>query len=313
MVLYSAGGGSFEEKEGSEFIDNLLQKILKKMYQGLWDGTNELFKEMNGVLQNGLGIAKDVISKNPEEWNGSAYAYIQTVSENVIVPIAAAFFTFLFCWQLISMQKESNRMHQNKPQEILIVLVTLAICLIACAKSFDIVNGLFSIENWAVKNMPGGFSADSGTLTALPLPSSLDTYGFGDVFLMFGNLVLTLLAKIFTYVIVVAIYIRVNVWYLELLMYMASAAIPFSTFINKEWGQVGMNYLRKMLAMAFEGFYMLLAFGMYQAIAGRVLNGFATTPDAYLMAMVTSIGCGVALFMIISKAGSISASVFNAH
>lgn len=303
----------FIDSEGSEFVDNLLQKILRKMYQGLWDGTNKLFGEMNGVLENGLSTARDVISKNPEEWNKSAYVFIQTVSEEAIVPIAAAFFTFLFCWQLISMQKESNRMHQNKPQEILIVLVTLAVCLVACAKSFDIVNGLFSIANWAVKKIPSGFTADSGTLTSLPLAYNLDTYGFGDVFLMFGNLVLTLLAKLCTYVIVVAIYVRVNVWYLELLMYMASSAIPFSTFINKEWGQVGMNYLRKMLAMTFEGFYMLLAFGMYQAIVGRVLNGFATTSDTYLLAMVTTIGCGVALFQLISKAGSISASVFNAH
>lgn len=253
----------FIDSEGSEFVDNLLQKILRKMYQGLWDGTNKLFGEMNGVLENGLSTARDVISKNPEEWNKSAYVFIQTVSEEAIVPIAAAFFTFLFCWQLISMQKESNRMHQNKPQEILIVLVTLAVCLVACAKSFDIVNGLFSIANWAVKKIPSGFTADSGTLTSLPLAYNLDTYGFGDVFLMFGNLVLTLLAKLCTYVIVVAIYVRVNVWYLELLMYMASSAIPFSTFINKEWGQVGMNYLRKMLAMTFEGFYisnMLLSY-----------------------------------------------------
>ncbi len=298
---------------GSEFIDNLLQKICKGMYQGLWDITNDMFNAMNGVLTSGMNTSRDIISQTPEEWNSAAYSYVQSVTENAVIPIAACFLTFVFCWQIISMVKESNQLHNIKPQNMTLVMITLAVCLLVCARSFDIVNGLFSIAKWAVEKMPGGFTADTGTLTELPVSRDLDQYGFGDVFGMFANLVLTFIAKIFTYVIVAAIYIRVNIWYLELLMYMAASPMPFSTFMNKEWGQIGMNYLRKMLAMCFEGFFMLLAFGLYQAIAGRVLTGFASTSDSYLMAMVTSIGCGVALLMIISKAGNISASVFNAH
>ncbi len=301
----------------SEWTDNLLQKICMGMYQGLWSVTNKLYEAMNGILSSGMTMSRNIISKTPQEWNGEAYSYIETVVNDAVIPIAACFLTFVFCWQIISMVKESNQFHNIKPQNMTLVLITLAVCLIVCARSFDIVNGLFSISKWAVDHMPGGFSADAGTLTELPLPNELDRYGFGDVFGMFGNLVVTLIAELFTYVLVAAIYIRVNIWYLELLIYMAASPMPFSTFMNKEWGQIGMNYLRKMLAMVFEGFFMLLAFGLYQAIASRVLNdfaiGFAIGSDGYLLSMVTTIGCGVALLLIISKAGNISASVFNAH
>lgn len=298
---------------GSEYIDNLGQTICKWMYQGLWDATNDLFGKMNGVLSSGMSTSRNIISKTPEEWNSSAFSFIQTVSENVIIPIAALVFTFIFCWQLISMMKDNNHMHNVTPQNFLLIFATLIICLFVCAHSFEIVNGLFSIAKWAVDHMPSGFTANTGTLSVFPITKDLASYNFGDVFMMFGNMILTLIAELFTYILVAAIYIRVNVWYLELLMYMAVSPLPFSTFMNKEWGQVGMNYLRKILAMTFEGFFMLLAFGLYQAIAGRILNGFATASDEYLMAIVSSIGCGVALLMIISKAGTISASVFNAH
>lgn len=298
------------KKEGSEYIDNLLDKLWTTMYQGLLDVTNSLLEKIRGILPDGMSAAKGIISNTPEDWNSDAYKFIETVSNDVIVPIAAVLLTLIFCWQLITMMKESNQMHSITPQSLMLLIITLIICLIVCANSFKIVNGLFSVAKWAVDHMPGGFTADEGAIIEIPISGDI---GIGDVFMMFCNLVLTLIAEIFTYVIVVAIYIRVNVWYLELLMYMAVSPIPFSTFINKEWGQVGMNYLRKMLAIVFEGFFMLLAFGLYQAISGRVLNGFVSAQDEYLLSMVTSIGCGVALLMIVNKAGTISSSVFNAH
>lgn len=302
---------------GSEFLDNLLQRICKGMYQGLWDSTEALYSYMQGILADGITKSHDAISKTPQEWNSSAFSFIQTVTENAVIPIAGCMLVFIFCWQLISMVQESNQMHNIKPETILLLMLKLGICLLVCSKSFEIVNGLFDLAKWAVDHIPTGFSSDSGTYAEFGNvcgPRELNSsYSFGNVFTMFGNLILTLIAEVFTYVLVVAIYIRVNVWYLELLIYTSAAPMPFSTFMNKEWGQMGMNYLRKILAMAFEGFFMLVAFGLYSAITGQVLGGFASAGNSYLMNMVTSIGCGVALLLIISKAGTISSSVFNAH
>lgn len=297
---------------GNEFIDNIVQNFCKNMYQGVWDNTNEVFEAMQGVLASYITKSRDLVSQTPKDWNASAFSFIQSVTENAAIPIAGCILTFIFCWQLISMMQESNQMHNIKPDTMLLLMLKLVICLLVCSNAFFIVNGLFDIAAWGVQQIPDTFSADSGSLSLNDLfPREQESYTIGLVLGMLVNYFITLLAQLAAYIISIAIYIRVNIWYLELLVYASASPIPFSTYINKEWGQVGMNYLRKMLAMVFEGFFMIVAFGLYNAMVIHVLSGSAGSN--YLMSMVTSIGCGVALLMILSKTGTISASIFNAH
>lgn len=297
---------------GSEFIDNLLQKIWMSLYHGLWDTTAELFNDIQGVLAQEISRSKALVARTPNQWNNDAFSFVQSVAENAAIPIAGCILTFVFCWQLISMMQESNQMHNIKPETMIMLMLKLGICLLVCSKSFTIVNGIFDVAKWGVNNIPTQFNADSGTLSFdNVIPKDQGEYTFGLVAQMLINLLVTFMAKIGAYVISVAIYIRVNLWYMELLIYASAAPIPFSTFVNKEWGQTGNNYLRKILALAFEGFFMIVAFGLYSALTSKVLT--ASAADNYLMSMVTSLGCGVALVMIIGKAGNISSSIFNAH
>lgn len=298
---------------GSEFIDNLMQKVWKSMYQGLYWCSERLFNNMQSVLDTGISNSRNTITQTPQQWNTVAFTFIKGVAENAAIPIAGCIITFIFAWQVITMVQESNQMHNIKPETMLILMLKLGICLLVCSKSFDIVNGLFDIGNWASKNIPFLGLGNSGTISFQDvLTAELEEYSFTVVMQMLVNLFLTLIALGLTYTLSVAIYIRANMWYLELLVYASAAPIPFATFINKEWGQVGTNYLRKMLAMAFEGFFMLVAFGLYNVFVSKVVNN-SHAPDQYLMSMITTCGCGIGLIMMINKTGNISSSIFNAH
>ncbi len=44
-------------------------------------------------------------------WNANIFSMIQTLSENVIVPIAGLVLTYVLCFELISMVTEKNNMH----------------------------------------------------------------------------------------------------------------------------------------------------------------------------------------------------------
>lgn len=298
---------------GSEFIDNLMQKVYKSLYQGLYWCSEKLFNNMQSVLDTGISNSRNTLSQTPQQWNSVAFAFIKGAVENAAIPIAGCIITFIFAWQVISMVQESNQMHNIKPETMLILMLKLGICLLVCSKSFDIVNGLFDLGLWASKNIPDFGLGESGVTSFQDvLSAELEEYSFTVVMQMLVNLFLTLIALGLIYALSVAIYIRVNMWYLELLVYASAAPIPFATFINKEWGQVGTNYLRKILAMAFEGFFMLVAFGLYSAFVTKVVNS-SHAPDQYLMSMITTCGCGIGLIMMLNKAGNISSSIFNAH
>jgi hypothetical protein len=300
---------------GSEFIDNLLQSVWKSMYQGLYNVTGAVFSKIQDVLSEGILRSRNILNSTPQEWNETAFSFIKGVAENAAIPIAGCIITFIFCWQLISMVQESNQMHNIKPETIVLLLMKLVICLLVCANSFKIVCGLFDLGHWAtehikfveINNPDGSGIIDFNNI----LNSELPEYGFGDVMTMLVNLIMTVIAQVIVYVLNVVMIIKVSMWYL--LIYASAAPIPFSTFINKEWGQVGMNYLRKILAMSFEGFFMIVAFGIYEAMVINIIVSNGNAPDKYMMSIVTTCGCGFGLIMILNKTGSIASSIFNAH
>lgn len=299
----------------SEFLDNLLQKIWMSIYQGLWDTLADIFNWMQGVQQNYIFSSRELITQSPRDWNGAAFSFVKGVAHNAVIPIAGCIITFVFCWQLISMVQEGNQMHNIKPEAVLLLMMKLGICLLVCSKSFEIVNGMFDLASSAVQKIPLNTLTvnDQISLDGLLERETEDgIYTFGMCGRMLMYVFVTLIAVLIIYVISLTIYIRVNIWYLELLIYASASPMPFSMFMNKEWGQVGTNYVRKMLAMSFEGFFMLIAFGLYNALSSHALNQ-AAGGNAYLLAMATVIGCGAGLVLIINKAGAISASVFNAH
>ncbi|MCX4353226.1 MAG: CD0415/CD1112 family protein [Lachnospiraceae bacterium] len=302
---------------GSEFIGGLLDAVWRSMYHGLYKLTRIVFGNIQNVLNDGILRSRNIINSTPKEWNETAFSFIKGVAENAAIPIAGCIITFIFCWQLISMVQEGNQMHNIKPETIILLLMKLVICLLVCAKSFEIVCGLFDLGHWATEQItfveidnPDG---DGKIDFNIVLDENPEECGFGEVMAMLVNLIMTVVAEGIVYVLNVVMIINVSMWYLELLIYASAAPIPFSTFINKEWGQVGLNYLRKMLAMSFQGFFMIVAFGIYEAMVINIIGSAGNAPDQYMMSIVTTCGCGFGLAMILNKSGSIASSIFNAH
>ena len=82
----------------------------------------------------------------------------------------------------------------------------------------------------------------------------------------------------------------------------------FATFTNREWGQIGNNYARGLLALGFQGFFIMVIVGIY-----CVLVNSMTVADDVHGALFSIAAYTVVLCFALFKTGSISKSVFNAH
>ena len=90
--------------------------------QSILDAINEWIKEiligaingnlstMFGDVNEKVGTIAAEVGKTPQGWNASIFSMIQTLSENVIVPIAGLVITYVLCVELISMVTEKNNM-----------------------------------------------------------------------------------------------------------------------------------------------------------------------------------------------------------
>lgn len=57
----------------------------------------------------------------------------------------------------------------------------------------------------------------------------------------------------------ICIFIIVYGRMIEIYLVTSIAPIPMATAMNREWGQMGQNYLRSLFALGFQGFLILLA------------------------------------------------------
>jgi len=91
--------------------------------QSILDAINEWIKEiligaingnlstMFGDVNEKVGTIAAEVGQTPQGWNAGIFSMIQSLSENVIVPIAGLVITYVLCVELISMVTEKNNMH----------------------------------------------------------------------------------------------------------------------------------------------------------------------------------------------------------
>ena len=85
------------------------------------------------------------------------------------------------------------------------------------------------------------------------------------------------------------------------------APIPMATMMGKEWGGMGQNYLRSLIALGFQAFLIIVCVAIYAVL----VQSIATESD--IMAIWSCVGYTVLLCFTLFKTGSLAKSVFNAH
>ena len=96
-------------------------------------------------------------------------------------------------------------------------------------------------------------------------------------------------------------------WALTLL-YCSVSPIPFATMTNREWGQIGNNYLKSLFAIGFQGFLIMVCVGIYAVLVNSMIVADNLHSAIFSLAAYTVILC-FSLF----KSGSLAKSVFSAH
>jgi hypothetical protein len=110
--------------------------------------------------------------------------------------------------------------------------------------------------------------------------------------------------KLLSVLITVILYGRM----IEIFLTCSVAPIPFATLTNREWGQMGNNYIRNLSALGFQGFFMMVCVAIYTVLVQSIVLSENIHASIFQIAAYTVLLC-FSLF----KTGSLSKSIFNAH
>ena len=86
------------------------------------------------------------------------------------------------------------------------------------------------------------------------------------------------------------------------------APIPMATMMGKEWGGMGQNYLRSLLALGFQAFLIIVCVAIYAVLVQNI-----ATEEDIIMAIWSCVGYTVLLCFTLFKTGSLAKAVFQAH
>lgn len=98
---------------------------------------SSLSTTFNDVNEKVGAIAAEV-GKTPQQWNASVFSIIQTLSENVILPIAGLIITFILCYELITMITEKNNLHDMDTFMFFKFLFKACAAVVIATHTFDI-------------------------------------------------------------------------------------------------------------------------------------------------------------------------------
>jgi hypothetical protein len=137
------------------------------------------------------------------------------------------------------------------------------------------------------------------------IQTQLQSMGVGE---LLGLFLESSIINICLFIMGIVIFIVVCGRMIEIYLTASIAPIPFSTMVNREWGQMGTNYLRALFALAFQGFLIMVCVGIY----GVLVAGIATADNIHI-ALWTLAGYTALLCFILIKTGGIAKSIMNAH
>lgn len=80
-----------------------------------------------------------------------------------------------------------------------------------------------------------------------------------------------------------------------------------------EWSSIGKNWIKQLLALSFQGFFIIVALAIFKTLFANMITTLNTGSDGVVMQMAMLLGYTAALIFTVLRTSAISKSVFNAH
>lgn len=264
---------------------------------GLFASVNQKVSEIGGE-----------VSTTPQAWNSSIYSMIKNLSDTVIIPIAGVILAFVMTLELIQLIIDRNHMQEVDTWMFFKWIFKTAAAILIVTNTWNIVMGIFDAVQSAVAQSTGLITGQAGIDLDVVIPdleSRLSEMSFGS---LFGLWFQSLFVGVTVWILYICIFIVVYGRMIEIYLVTSLAPIPMSTMLNREWGSVGQNYLRSLLALAFQAFLIIVCVAIYAVLVKNI-----AVMEDISAAIWTCMGYTVLLCFTLFKTGSLSKSIFSAH
>ena len=281
----------------TEWLKEMLVGGITSNLSGMFDATNQKVAEISGEV--GL---------TPQAWNASIFNMIQTLSETVIVPIAGAILAFVMTLELIQLITDRNNMNDVDTWMFFKWVFKSACAVLIVTNTWTIVMGVFDAAQSVVSHASGVIIGDTAIDISTVITDMEARLVEMDIGPLFGLWFQSMFVGITMWALTICIFIVIYGRMIEIYLVTSVAPIPMATMLGKEWGSMGQNYLRSLLALGFQAFLIVVCVAIYAVLVQNI-----AVVDDISNAIWTCMGYTVLLCFCLFKTSSLAKSVFNAH
>ena len=173
--------------------------------------------------------------------------------------------------------------------------------------TFDLTMAIFEVAQHIVQQSAGIISGTSVDFASVlgDVETQLEALEVGE---LLGLVVETMMLRVTSPVISLCVMLVLIGRMIEIYIYCSVGAIPLATMTNREWGQMGQNYIRGLVALGLQGFFIMICVAIYAVLIGQIGSG-----SSLHTAIWQCIGYTVLLCFSLFKTGSVSKSILNAR
>lgn len=286
----------------------------------IWDSITDWLKEIliSGIVSNLSGMFDSTneqvgnivgqVGMTPQSWNSGIFSMIQNLSNTVILPIAGAILAIVMTLELIQLITDRNNLNDVDTWMFFKWVFKSACAVVIVTHTWDIVMGIFdasqSVVSSAAGVIVGQTNIDISSVVG-GLESRLNEMDLGP---LFGLWFQSLFVGLCTWAITICIFIITYGRMIEVFLVTSVAPIPMATMVNREWSQMGQNYLRTLFSLGFQAFLIVVCVAIYSVLVQNI-----SVSGDISAAIWTCMGYTVLLCFCLFKTSSLARSVFNAH
>ena len=195
---------------------------------------------------------------------------IHNLSETVIVPIAGVILAFVMTLELIQIITDKNNFHEIETAVFFKWIFKTACAILIVTNTWNIVMGVFDVAQGVVNQASGVIISDASidvSSVITDMESRLMEMELGPLFgLWFQSLFVGITMWALTICIFIVIYGRM-VKFISSPLWLP---IPMAAMMGREWGGMGQNYLRSLMALGFQAFLIIVCVGIYAVLVENI-------------------------------------------
>jgi len=291
-------------------VDAIIDAIKDMFIGAVMSAAEGLFDTINTELIH----TADRVGQTPMEFSGgnpwNLITGISGAAGTVIQTVAGLILGFFIALELVQMLIEKNNLADLDMFNVILKWIFKSfIAIMIVANAFTIVGAIFTIGQEVIT----GAAVDALTtigdgMDLAAFETALQAASLGQVIGLWFQL--NIFSLIFP-IVRIAIFIVIVGRFLEIFMYVVAAPIPLATMANQEYRAMGNNYLKSLVALAFQGLFMLTVVAIVGGMMMDVVADFGT--DISGAGFWAILGYLVLMCFALFKTPAISKSIFGAH